>query len=144
MNSALQEQLEASLAELTDTRNAIEEIRRTAAEASVTERSKNRLLSVTVGSRGELQKLAFAGEGYRTLAPPELAQLIVDTIERAQAKCRQNSMAMLDQLLPAAARGPRLGGAGSFDELISQFVRRSGADLSDTELAEFDTSWQRS
>jgi DNA-binding protein YbaB len=144
MKASLEQQIEESIAELRATRLAVDEARRLAADATVTEKSKNRMISVTVGSRGDLQALNFHGEAYRSLAPAELAKLIVDAVDRARTKCQQNAMASIQELMPGSTRG--LGSASTglnFDDMVKRFVRNAGNNLSDDQLAAFDASWTK-
>ncbi len=144
MKASLEQQIEESIAELRATRLAVDEARRLAAEARVTEKSKNRMISVTVGSRGDLQALNFHGETYRSLAPAELAKLIVDTVDRARTKCQQNAMKSIEALMPDNVRGLGSGGRElNFDDMIKRFIRNAGNNLSADQLAAFDASWTK-
>jgi DNA-binding protein YbaB len=50
--------------------------------------SPKRQLSVVVDARGQVSELKFLGQAYRTMSGPELATLIVATIEDAQRDAR--------------------------------------------------------
>jgi DNA-binding protein YbaB len=65
--------------------------------------SERRMLTVTVGARGELTGLTFNSREYEQLGPRELARVILETA----AKARQDAHAKLAEKL-----GPAFSGAG--------------------------------
>jgi DNA-binding protein YbaB len=121
-------QLEAAMAELRHTEEVTERIRRQSEEASHRTSDKNKLLSVTVGGRGEIRDLTFRGDGYRDLAPAELADLLVKTIERAREEVRRQVLAgmqelMLDLPSPVGNLAEADSAEGLADELLAMFTR---------------------
>nr|MDT0664134.1 YbaB/EbfC family nucleoid-associated protein [Micromonospora sp. DSM 115978] len=87
------EQLEAALAELVRTDEVAQRVLREGAEVTAKASDKNKIMTVAVGGRGELKEIKFRGDGYRELAPAELADLLVKTIERARADARERALA---------------------------------------------------
>ena len=108
---------------LARTQETADRVRRQTAEVKFTARDKDRLLSATVGGRGELREVTFHGDEYRELAPAELGALLVKTIEQARAGARQRAMASIGDLV---ADLPRLRataqGASSFEDLLEGLV----------------------
>jgi DNA-binding protein YbaB len=77
------------------------------AESSTTARAKDRSLEITVDGRGELVDIVFNSAKYRTLAPPRLAQTIVETLQSARAQ----AMAKMSDLMgPSGIPGLDLDG----------------------------------
>jgi hypothetical protein len=78
---------------------------------------------VTVGAQGDVRELRFRGEGYRDLAPAELADLLVRTIEQARQAAREKALAGMRELmvdLPSPIG--RLGEVASVDELVEELA----------------------
>ncbi|CAJ61610.1 MULTISPECIES: YbaB/EbfC family nucleoid-associated protein [Frankia] len=140
-------QVEAALAELAHTEEVTERIRRQGAEASYRTSDKNKLLSVTVGGQGEIRDLTFRGDGYRDLAPAELADLLVKTIERARQEVRRRVLVGMQELmleLPSPVGG--LAEAGSAEELVEEllgmFTRNMPDDGRELAPPEEDGRWR--
>jgi hypothetical protein len=63
-------------------------------EASTVVRAKDQSLEMTFDGRGELVDLVFNGSKYRKLAPAQLAQVIIETLQMGRAQA-QDKMAEL-------------------------------------------------
>jgi hypothetical protein len=55
-------------------------------EGGTTVRAKDHSLSMTFDGRGELTELVFNEAKYRTLAPAQLASVVVETLQRGKAE----------------------------------------------------------
>ncbi len=66
----------------------------------VTDKSSDGLVSVTVGSRGELIRLDLDPRIYRQPDSRELADTITDTIKAAGEKARDQVLEVFDPLVP--------------------------------------------
>lgn len=86
MGTSLRDQLDEALGELQAHQRKMVEIRDEMRKATATVRSKDRTLSVTVGSRGEVREIAFHGDGYRRMAPAELSATLIETLNQAGAE----------------------------------------------------------
>ncbi|MGP4014274.1 YbaB/EbfC family nucleoid-associated protein [Saccharopolyspora sp. 5N708] len=81
---------------------------------SVTVTSTKREVTVTVGPRGELRDLKFPTAAYRSMAPAELAALVLRTAERAREQAGAKVAELMGPMLPtglspqAIARGEGL------------------------------------
>jgi DNA-binding protein YbaB len=140
-------QMEAAMAELAHTEEITQRIREQGAQTSHRTSDKNKLLSVTVGGRGEIRDLTFRGDGYRDLAPAELADLLMKTIEKARAEARRQALAGLRELmteLPSSVGN--LAEAGSaeelMDELLGMFTRNMPDDNRDVAPPEENGQWR--
>jgi DNA-binding protein YbaB len=115
--------MEAALAELARTEEITTRMRTQGAAIACEAHDRNRLLSVTVGAQGDVRELRFRGEGYRDLAPAELADLLVRTIEQARQAAREKALAGMRELmvdLPSPIG--RLGEVASVDELVEELA----------------------
>ncbi|KJE19670.1 hypothetical protein FF36_06038 [Frankia torreyi] len=126
-------QLEAAMAELAHTEEVTERIRRRGEETTYRTTDKNKLLSVTVGGRGEIRDLTFRGDGYRDLAPAELADLLVKTIERARKEVRRQVLAGAQELMlelpsPVGNLAEVDSAESLVDELLRMFTRNMPDD----------------
>jgi DNA-binding protein YbaB len=66
-------------------------------EISATATSPKGLVTVVVGGQGELRSVVFHSRAYRAMAPAELAQVILETVDRA----RDGALRELFQAMPA-------------------------------------------
>jgi DNA-binding protein YbaB len=94
--------------------------------------SRDKLVKVTVGARGELKTLEIDPKAYRRLSPTELADRIVETTEMAS----RAAYAEVEQMLK-----PFMSVDGSFEKLMSgelnwsEHVRFNLPDLGGNPLA---------
>ncbi|MFJ2592317.1 YbaB/EbfC family nucleoid-associated protein [Streptomyces erythrochromogenes] len=86
MSNPLEERLAEALAEFEETRGRLDAAAAQAAAISVTVTAKDRAVEATVGAQGELTGLRFPTSRYRTMAPAELANVVMTTISSARAK----------------------------------------------------------
>lgn len=115
--------LESTLAELARTEEITARIRTEGAQATFQASDKNKLFSVTVGGQGDIRELKFRGDAYRELAPAELADLLVRTIEQARKGARERALAGVQELmreLPSSVG--RLAEIGSVEELVDELT----------------------
>ncbi|MFF7415487.1 YbaB/EbfC family nucleoid-associated protein [Streptomyces lydicus] len=63
--------------------------------------SPQRLLTVTVGSQGEVTALKFHSDGYRTMARTELEHVLLETVQSARAKVMVQMKKLMTPLVPA-------------------------------------------
>lgn len=85
----LNEELAARVAEarerLESTKAAVARARAELNEASTTVRSKDRSVEVTVGPQGELRRVKFLDEKYRTMEAAQLSAAIVEAAGKGRA-----------------------------------------------------------
>lgn len=76
------------------------EIQQKAREVQVTEKSRDGLVSVTVGARGELVRLDLDPRIYRRPDSRELADAITETVHAAQASAKEQVMEVFAEIIP--------------------------------------------
>jgi hypothetical protein len=130
------EQLEAALAALTRTDEAASRLlRRDKKVVSQQASDKNKLVTVTVTSKGELREMTFRGDAYRDLAPAELADLLVRTIEQARRAARDEAFEGVQELMrDVPLFGLDLSAVGSGEEFAAELLEIFTRNMSDTGL----------
>jgi hypothetical protein len=98
------------LAEIQKQREELIRLQRGVPDISGSARSKRRQVSATVDASGALVDLKFHGVAYRSLAPTELANIIVETIRNARTEAQRQLWDVVGESFP--------GGTGIAD-LIS-------------------------
>ena len=108
---------------LADIESASRRARQHAREARNTAQDKEKLMTATVGGRGELQQIVFHGIAYRDLPPAELADVIVRTVARAREKAQESAMAIASELTgDMYSMGDKAKNAKSIDELVESVI----------------------
>lgn len=79
--------VEEALATLEREREKIGRLSELWREGRTTIRAKDHSLSMTFDGRGELVDLTFNESKYRQLAPAQLANAVVETLQRGKAEC---------------------------------------------------------
>lgn len=100
MNAAFESMLNDMLAEIQKQRESLIRLQQGAPEISGSARSKRRQVSAVVDARGDLVELKFHGMGYRSLAPAELATIIVDTVCEARAEAQRQLWDIVGENFP--------------------------------------------
>jgi DNA-binding protein YbaB len=108
MTNPLAAQFEEMLAEYQKARTSMEEVQERMRSANATVKSDNKMISVSVDAQGEITDLVFHTKTYRTMAPAELAKVLLAAIAKARA-------AVMEQLQDATA--PFLPAGTSFDDI---------------------------
>jgi hypothetical protein len=128
-----EEATEAALAALDAEERKLADLERTMAEETTTVRAKGRQLSMTFDGRGELTGVTFHGTRYRSIAPAELAHVLVETFRegRAQSMAKLNSF-MGSSMLPNVDFTQLASGKTSakdiFDQLFSPLLNEFVGD----------------
>ncbi len=115
--------MESTLAELARTQEITDRIRAEGPQVSHQASDRNKLVTVTVGGQGDLRELRFRGDAYRELAPAELADLLIRTIEAARKGARDRALAGIQDLmrdLPSSVG--RLGEVTSVEDLVDELA----------------------
>jgi DNA-binding protein YbaB len=108
--SHLRADFEALSAEFERSRKQLDVMQRRMPTLRGTAESPDKLVTVTVGARGELRELEIDPKAYRKLSPTELAETIVETT----AKASRAAFAEVEQLLK-----PFMSFDGPFEKLMS-------------------------
>lgn len=101
--SSLQNQIDQLMAEFDRTSKAIDSVTKKLDATSHTKRSKNRMASVTVDSKGELTDLTFHTTAYRTMAQAELAQLLLSLVKEARAAAQAEVEKSMKGFMPESS-----------------------------------------
>ena len=100
MSSPLHNQIEQAYAELERQKDALADVQAQLAGVSTTVTSKNRALTVTVDARGAVTAIKFLTGGYRQMAGPELAGLLIETMDQARNEAMARTVAQFQSILP--------------------------------------------
>jgi len=128
MTAAFENQIEKAQAELDRTREALGALQKNLAGSSYSVTDKNRTLTVTADSAGEVTEVKFLNRAYRTMAQAELGSLLVETIRAARAKAVSDLAEKFSGVLPAAAPIMQMVDGG-LD--VDEFLDASLAQLTD-------------
>ncbi|MFC5826617.1 YbaB/EbfC family nucleoid-associated protein [Nonomuraea insulae] len=84
-----------------------------------TSRSKDGLVSVTVGAHGRLCGVELNPRVYRTLSPSELAEAIMRQAEQASAAVTEQSKELMTPLMPEGTLVDEIfGGTATLDAFL--------------------------
>ncbi|MEV0701211.1 YbaB/EbfC family nucleoid-associated protein [Saccharopolyspora sp. NPDC050389] len=116
MSSALQA-LEEQQAKLAEFQHKL-------AETTTRVESPNRMVAVVLDGQAELREIKFLNTDYRTMAPADLGEILLRTIQQGRAKAAEK----VQELMPAEAlgdvdlRGVATGEA-DLSDLLGQIMR---------------------
>ncbi|HEV2088714.1 MAG TPA: YbaB/EbfC family nucleoid-associated protein [Cryptosporangiaceae bacterium] len=79
-------------------------------KVQVTEKSRDGLVSATVGPRGQLVRLDLDPRIYRRPDSRELADTITETVQRATAKAQEQGAALLETIIDKEQLNAHLDG----------------------------------
>jgi DNA-binding protein YbaB len=137
MSSPYEQEIDDLLAQYRSRRDEVTETRRRINEATGTATAKRQAVKVTVTAQGEVTAIEFPTGAYRSLAPKELADLLITTIReaRADAQAQVNDL-MADKLPEGVKMADILAGTADpkkflpetpyLPKSILDFVDRSG------------------
>ncbi|HEY6494995.1 MAG TPA: YbaB/EbfC family nucleoid-associated protein [Trebonia sp.] len=112
---------------LRETEDRLAKVRKEVEESRVSVRSTDNAITVVVDGRGELVSIALNGAKWRHMAPAELGDALVKTINKARADSRAELMRayrdeMPKPLLPGAADG-----RVNLEEMLNRMLGRGAA-----------------
>lgn len=107
MSSSLQDQLEKTLADYQQRRTDLRELQARMAEMSSTATAPRNVVSATVDTHGQITGIAFPTNAYKGMAPAEIANVVCDTVRKAQAMARAEMVKLMEPIFPSnmSARG---------------------------------------
>jgi DNA-binding protein YbaB len=100
MDGPLDDAMKELMAEYEKARSDLAKAHERIKSVSGKARSKNRMISVTVDSRGDVAELKFHGAAWRNKPPDELSKLIVQTIKDAREAAQKEMWAAVGPSLP--------------------------------------------
>ncbi|MFI0469574.1 YbaB/EbfC family nucleoid-associated protein [Saccharopolyspora sp. 5N102] len=128
MSSPLFNEMEAAMAELRAQQDKIREAQEQAQKETTSATSKDRMITVTVDHQQRLTAVKFDGTRYRSLAPAELANRIVELVREAQEDAAGKALAMFAQLAPTGLGSgitDVMGGDFDLDRMFDEAVRQA-------------------
>ena len=99
-------------------------------------RSKNRIVSAKVDARGDITELRFHTTGYKSMSPPELSKLILDTIREARGSATSQVQDVMKDFMPPGMSDP-MSGSLDFDSLFPSGERLDPEELLSKMLGSF-------
>jgi DNA-binding protein YbaB len=98
--SSLQDQLDQLMSEFNETTKALNKAGTRLRSSTHSKRSKNRMVSVTVDSKGDITKLDFHTTAYRRMAPAELGEVLLSVIKEARSEAQAEVQKALGGFMP--------------------------------------------
>jgi DNA-binding protein YbaB len=125
-NAALQEQAEQLRGDFQRMLTEGPEVAARAKEISVTRKSRDGLVSVTVGPRGDLVQLDLDPRVYRRPDSRALADTIVETVQAAAVEAQELVVETLSTVLPREAVQAQLDGdvEGYLEQMTDRMIGR--------------------
>lgn len=125
MNFAgLQAQMEQALEGINKKREQMREVEQELLGKTTTARSKDRMVTATVKAGGELTKLEFHDERYRTMPKAELADAIVKVVAQAREEMQtQVNQVIAPQLGDIKELREMLHGGSSFGDFLQPLLK---------------------
>lgn len=103
-------------------RNDVPAVYEKARAVQITEKSRDGLITATVGARGDLVRLDIDPRVYRRPDSRELADCITQTIHRAAARAQEKVIELFAPLIPAEQMRAHL--AGDLERVLDQMADR--------------------
>src|SRR4051812_38635194 len=100
MSSPLDAQVEAASADFQVRREKLLALEKRMNETSATAHAKNRVVSATVDQTGRLTGLKFEGARLRSMAPKELAAVVLETVQNAQREAANKGRELAREFMP--------------------------------------------
>ncbi|MGH3434610.1 MAG: YbaB/EbfC family nucleoid-associated protein [Thermocrispum sp.] len=118
-------QLDEAMARYQRRREELGEFQRRMAQVSAKVAAPRQVVSVTVGSHGELRELTFPSPAYKNMTPSELASVIMNTIDQARAQALDQAADLLAPMLPAGVNPRELvRGKADLDAMMPEDPER--------------------
>ncbi|MER6671562.1 YbaB/EbfC family nucleoid-associated protein [Streptomyces sp. NPDC000983] len=105
MSQPMQDRVARAMAHLKAAEEAAASARAELDAASVTARSTDRSVRVSVGAKGELTGLEFLDGKYRTMAAAQLSAAVLEAANSARAEMARRVVATLDPITRMTSRG---------------------------------------
>ena len=95
-------------------------------ELTATAHSKDRMVTVTVGSRGQIREIEFDPRVYRKLSPSELSESVMEQIGAATAEIAERTRELMAPFVPEGLPYEEIFGEGaSLESFLPQPVEPS-------------------
>ena len=120
MTSSFYDQIEKRQEQLRRKQAELVEVQQRLAGINGTATSKNRAITVTVDSRGEIVEIKFRTNAYRSMPGAELSQLLMDTIAAARSDAKTAVMDQFTSVVPDMPIRDLMEGRLDFGTLMRQ------------------------
>jgi DNA-binding protein YbaB len=123
-----EEALRQAQERLRQTEDRLAKVRKEVEESRVTVRSTDNMITVVVDGKGELVSIAFSTTKWRRMAPAELGDALVKTINKAREDSRAELMRSYSDVMPKPLRPAGAAeGRGSLEDMLNRMLGRSTA-----------------
>ncbi|MGW4034157.1 YbaB/EbfC family nucleoid-associated protein [Streptomyces sp. NPDC004838] len=112
MSEPIQERLAKAMAQLEETRQAVAAAEQRLRATSVTMRSRDRSVEVTVDAQGHLADVRFLDGKYRTMGAAQLAASVIEAARQGEAEMARTVMEAFRPLAESTGARPDVEGAG--------------------------------
>ncbi|MEU5714532.1 YbaB/EbfC family nucleoid-associated protein [Streptomyces sp. NPDC020403] len=132
---SFQEQLAEAMAGLAEQTKKIQQVQEELARASASATSKDRMVTASVNAHGEVLSFKFHTEGYRTMPPAQLAEVLKTTVNAARTDMSSKVSGTVRPLMGSQeelARG--MFGGGELDDLLAPLRAMQPEGLTETVL----------
>ncbi|MGW0802528.1 YbaB/EbfC family nucleoid-associated protein [Nonomuraea sp. NPDC002799] len=110
--------LEQLVQEVNQQTEQLKEMHEKVRQLSVTVRSSDGMVSVTVGPRGEVRTIVFDPRAYRKLSPSELSALTVEQIQRATRQVSGEMQELMEPFAPDLPFEDLFGAGTGFESFL--------------------------
>ncbi|GAA3623120.1 hypothetical protein GCM10022223_45130 [Kineosporia mesophila] len=119
MSSPFNEQIEQVMAQFTEQRAKLQQTQQDLQKVTVTAEPKDHLLTVTMGIDGEVKGIKFHRNDYGSMAPAELASILVETFNKARDKAAAKAQAAFSEMSGFGSElRDSLAGGSDLDEIF--------------------------
>ncbi|WP_069174092.1 YbaB/EbfC family nucleoid-associated protein [Streptomyces griseus] len=132
---SFQEQLAEAMAGLAEQTKKIQQVQEELARASASVTSKDRMVTASVNAHGEVLSFKFHTEGYRTMPPAQLAEVLKTTVNAARTEMSSKVSGTVRPLMGSQeelARG--MFGGGELEDLLAPLRAMQPEGLTETVL----------
>jgi DNA-binding protein YbaB len=130
-NAALAEATEAAMRTFEGEQRKLTDLQQKMEEDSSTVRSKDRSLSMTFDGRGELTGMKFHGTKFRSMAPAELAHLIVETVRAGRTQYLEKMSEDMGELMPGLNFADLASGQANPGKILESMFGSLGGEMGD-------------
>ncbi|WP_433261109.1 YbaB/EbfC family nucleoid-associated protein [Actinosynnema sp. CS-041913] len=100
MSTSYEHEMERTLAQYHEQRAGLADLQRALGEVSCSATAPRKVVTVSVGSQGEVTSLKFPTEAYKRMVPAELAEVILTTINDARSQALDETAKLLGAIMP--------------------------------------------
>lgn len=130
-NASLAEVTEAAMRTFEGEQRKLTDLQQKMEEDSSTVRSKDRSLSMTFDGRGELTGMKFHGTKFRSMAPAELAHLIVETVRAGRTQHMEKMSESVGELMPGLSFADLASGQANPGKILESMFGSFGGEMGD-------------